>query len=76
MLMSWPWSGPRATATTRPPLGLHSLFTSEPICNKGPWVGISDIEIAVAEYIDWFHHRRLAGEIGHIPPAARGQPLR
>jgi putative transposase len=22
----------------------------------------------VAEYIDWFNHRRLHGEIGHIPP--------
>jgi len=24
---------------------------------------------AVAEYIDWFNHRRLHGEIGLIPPA-------
>jgi putative transposase len=27
-----------------------------------------DLEIAVAEYIDWFNHRRLHGEIGTIPP--------
>ncbi|MEV6895594.1 IS3 family transposase, partial [Kribbella sp. NPDC051137] len=24
---------------------------------------------AVAEYVDWFNHRRLHGEIGHAPPA-------
>ena len=29
---------------------------------------IDDLEIAVAEYIDWFNHRRLHGEIGLIPP--------
>ncbi|MBZ6374266.1 MAG: hypothetical protein LBE67_04440 [Kocuria palustris] len=24
--------------------------------------------MATAEYIDWFNHRRLHGEIGMIPP--------
>ena len=27
------------------------------------------VEIAVAEYIDWFNHRRIHGEIGYVPPA-------
>ncbi|MFD6951338.1 IS3 family transposase [Nocardiopsis sp. NPDC060348] len=27
------------------------------------------MEIAVAEYVDWFNHRRLHGEIGLVPPA-------
>lgn len=31
-------------------------------------MAIDDLEIAVAEYIDWFNHRRLHGEIGLIPP--------
>ena len=39
----------------------NSLFKAELIRNKGPWRGIDDLEIAVAEYIDWFNHRRLHG---------------
>jgi putative transposase len=46
----------------------NSLFKAELIRNRGPWKGIDDLEIAVAEYIDWFNHRRLHGELGHIPP--------
>ena len=46
----------------------NSLFKAELIRNKGPWTGINDIEIAVAEYIDWFNNRRLHGELGHVPP--------
>lgn len=34
---------------------------------KGGWSSAGDVEIAVAEYIDWFNHRRLQGEIGLIP---------
>ncbi|WP_255450577.1 IS3 family transposase [Skermania sp. ID1734] len=52
----------------------NSLFKAELIRNpvtrpKGGWTGISDVEIAVAEYVDWFNHRRLHGEIGLVPPA-------
>jgi putative transposase len=47
----------------------NSLFKAELIRNKGPWKSIDDLEIAVAEYIDWFNFRRLHGEIGLIPPA-------
>jgi putative transposase len=47
----------------------NSLFEAELVRNKGPWRNIDDLEIAVAEYIDWFNHRRLHGEIGLIPPA-------
>ena len=46
----------------------NSLFKAELIRNRGPWRSIDDLEIAVAEYIDWFNHRRLHGEIGLIPP--------
>lgn len=46
----------------------NSIFKAELIRNKGPCGGIDDIEIAVAEYIDWCNHRRLHGELGLIPP--------
>ena len=31
----------------------NSLFKAELVRNKGPWRSIDDLEIAVAEYIDW-----------------------
>jgi putative transposase len=46
----------------------NSLFKAELVRNRGPWRGIDDLEIAVAEYIDWYNHRRLHGELGLIPP--------
>jgi putative transposase len=45
------------------------LYKTELIKRKGPWKTLADIELATAEYIDWFNHRRLHGAIGHIPPA-------
>ncbi|MGJ7442984.1 IS3 family transposase [Aquipuribacter sp. MA13-6] len=47
----------------------NSLFKAELVRNKGPWKSIDDLETAVAEYVDWFNHRRLHGEIGLVPPA-------
>lgn len=52
----------------------NALFKAECIRNPamrptGGWKSILDVEIAVAEYIDWFNHRRLHGEIGLVPPA-------
>ncbi|MDO4239240.1 IS3 family transposase [Micrococcus sp.] len=46
----------------------NSLFKAELIRNRGPFTSIEDLEIAVAEYIDWFNHRRVHGEIGLVPP--------
>lgn len=52
---------------------LNSLFKAECVRNpvmrpKGGWKSVSDVEIAVAEYVDWYNHRRLHGELGHVPP--------
>lgn len=47
----------------------HSLFKAELVRNRGPWKGVDEVEIAVAEYVDWFNHRRLHGETGLVPPA-------
>ncbi|WP_407568324.1 IS3 family transposase [Arsenicicoccus dermatophilus] len=46
----------------------NSIFKAELVRNRGPWKTIDDLEIAVAEYIDWYNHRRLHGQIGLIPP--------
>lgn len=46
----------------------NSLFKAELVRNRGPWRSIDDLEIAVVEYIDWYNHRRLHGEIGLVPP--------
>ncbi|MEU7884447.1 IS3 family transposase [Microbispora bryophytorum] len=48
--------------------GAKVVPKAELIRNKGPWRGIDDVEIAVAEYIDWYNHRRLHGELCLIPP--------
>ncbi len=53
---------------------LNSLFKAECIRNpvmrpQGGWKNVGDVEIAVAEYVDWFNHRRLHGELSHVPPA-------
>ena len=53
---------------------LNSLFKAECIRNptmrpKGGWASIRDVEIATAEWVDWYNHRRLHGEIGLVPPS-------
>ncbi|WP_159048038.1 IS3 family transposase [Streptomyces sp. WM6378] len=37
--------------------------------------GITDAEVAVAEYTDWFNQRRLHGELGHVTPAGHEAAL-
>ncbi len=34
-----------------------------------PWKTLAQVELATAEWVDWYCHRRLHGEIGHILPA-------
>jgi putative transposase len=47
----------------------NGLYKAELIRNQGPWRGLDDVEFATLEYVDWFNHKRLHGEIGMIPPA-------
>jgi putative transposase len=67
-------SGRRATATTtRWPrrstrCSRPSASATRPCAPNGGWTSVGDVEIAVAEYVDWFNHRRLHGEIGLVPP--------
>jgi putative transposase len=45
------------------------LYKTELIRRRGPWRNLDHVEFATLEYIDWFNHQRLHGEIGMIPPA-------
>jgi putative transposase len=54
----------------------NSLFKAELVRNRGPWKSIDDLEVALAEYIDWFNFRRLHGEIGLVPPVEYEQSHR
>jgi transposase InsO family protein len=42
---------------------------TELIYRHGPWRSIEQLEYALLEYIDWWNHRRLHGEIGMRTPA-------
>lgn len=52
----------------------NSTFKTELIRNpkilakQGPWRCIDDVEIAVAEWVDWYNATRLHGSLGDIPP--------
>lgn len=44
----------------------HGLYTWDLIYPKGPWHGLSDVEFATLEYVDWFNHP--APRRDHRPP--------
>ncbi|MCX4774860.1 IS3 family transposase [Streptomyces sp. NBC_01285] len=44
------------------------LYKTELIKPQRPWKALSYVELATAEWADWYNHRRLHGEIGHVPP--------
>ena len=52
-----------------PAESFHGLYKTELIRHRGPWRGLDDVEYATLEYVDWFNHRRLHGELGMVPPA-------
>ena len=38
------------------------------MCAGRPWKGIEDLEIATAEWVDWFNHRRPFGYCEDLTP--------
>jgi len=48
---------------------VNGLYKTELIKRQGPWRSLADVELATAEWVDWYNHTRLYGELGHIPPA-------
>jgi putative transposase len=47
----------------------HGLYKAELIRHDGPWQGLDDVEFATLDYLDWFNHQRLHGELGMLSPA-------
>jgi putative transposase len=47
----------------------NGLYKAELIRHEGPWQGLDEVEFATLEYIDWYNHHRLHGELGMVPPA-------
>jgi putative transposase len=43
-------------------------YKTELIKLQRPWRSLSQVELATAEWVDWYNDRRLHGEIGHVPP--------
>ena len=48
---------------------INGLFKTELIKPRAPWRTLDVVEIATAEWVDWFNHRRLHEHCGDIPPA-------
>lgn len=48
---------------------INGLYKTELIKPRGPWRTLDAVEIATAEWVDWFNHRRLYELCGDIPPA-------
>ena len=48
---------------------INGLYKTELIKPRKPWRSVEEVELATAEWIDWFNHRRLYEYCGDIPPA-------
>jgi putative transposase len=44
------------------------LYKTELIKPRGPWKTLPEVELATAEYIEWYNARRIHTAIGDIPP--------
>jgi putative transposase len=45
------------------------LYKTELIQSRGPWRSLAQVELATAEWVDWYNNQRLHSAIGHVPPA-------
>lgn len=48
---------------------VHGLYKAELINRRGPWRSAVQLEMATAEWVDWWNHRRLHGAADNLPPA-------
>ena len=45
------------------------LYKTELIRRRGPWRTAEQVELATAEWVDWWNRHRLHGAAGNLPPA-------
>ncbi len=48
---------------------VNGLYKAEVIRKRGPWRSLEQVELATAEWVDWWNHRRLHGALSNMPPA-------
>ena len=48
---------------------VNGLYKAEVIRKCGPWRSLEQVELATAEWVNWWNHQRLHGAIGDLPPA-------
>jgi putative transposase len=44
------------------------LYKTELIKPRGPWRTLTEVELATAEWVDWYNTTRLHSAIEHVPP--------
>lgn len=47
---------------------INGLYKTELIKPRKPWRTVEEVELATAEWVDWFNNRRLYEYCGDIPP--------
>ena len=48
---------------------INGLYKTELIKPRRPWRTVEELELATAEWVDWYNNRRLYEYCGDIPPA-------
>ena len=43
------------------------LYKTE-LIKPRPWRSLAEVELATAEWVDWYNTQRLHSAIGHVPP--------
>ena len=47
---------------------VNGLYKGELIHRRGPWRSVEQVELATAEWVDWWNRERIHGACGGIPP--------
>jgi putative transposase len=48
---------------------INGLYKTELIRRRGPWHTVEHVELATAEWVDWWNQRRLHSATGYASPA-------